>query len=124
MRIEFHRPDDEEKRTLATATWEGRAASVSSDDDDLRATLQRVFRPTSVAIDDASYRRMGTSGVVVVPPGDLGWFRAAAIVRAPAEAGLVPRFVPEITENGYDPAGNYRGFEAQIERLSARTDHR
>jgi hypothetical protein len=124
VRIEFHRADDEEKRTVATATWEGRAASVSSDDDDLHARLQRVFRPTSVAIDDASYRRMGTSGVVVVPPGDLGWFRAAAIVRAPAEAGLVPRFVPEITENGYDPAGNYRGFEAQIERLSARTDRR
>lgn len=120
MRIEFHRPDNEEKRTVATATWDGRAALVSSDDDDLRATLQRVFRPTPVAIDDASYRRMGTSGVVVVPPGDLGWFRAVAIVRAPAEAGLIPRFVPEIAENGYDPAGNYRGFEAQVERLSAR----
>jgi hypothetical protein len=122
VKIEFHRPDDDEKRTLATAAWNGRAATVSSDDVELRMRLQRVFRATRVAIDDASYRRMGTSGVVVVPPGDLGWFRAAAIVRAPSEAGLVPRFVPEITENGYDPAGNYREFEAQVERLSERTD--
>jgi hypothetical protein len=121
VKIEFHHPDDEERRTVAIATWSGRAATVTSDDDDLRAALQRVFRPAPVAIDDASYRRMGTSGVVVVPPGDLGWFRAAAIVRAPAETGLVPRFVPEVTENGYDPAGNYRDFEAQVERLSART---
>jgi hypothetical protein len=119
VRIEFHRPDDEQKRTVATATWDGSAATVSGEDDDLRATLQRVFRPSPVAIDDASYRSMGTSGVVVVPPGDLGWFRAAAIVRARAEAGVVPRFVPEITENGYDPAGNYRGFEEQVERLSS-----
>jgi hypothetical protein len=120
VRIEFHRPDDEEKRTVATAVWDGHAAAVSSEDEDLRASVQRVFRPTPVAIDDPSYRSMGTSGVVVVAPGDLGWFRAAAIVRAPAEAGLVPRFVPEIVENGYDPAGNYRGFEEQVERLSAR----
>jgi hypothetical protein len=122
VRIEFHRPEDEEKRAVASATWDGRAAIVACDDDELRATLQRVFRPTPVAIDDASYRQMGTSGVVVVQPGDLGWFRAAAIVRAPSEAGLVPRFVPEITENGYDPAGNYREFEAQIEHLSAPAD--
>jgi hypothetical protein len=121
VRIEFHRPEDEEKRTVAIATWNGHAATISSDDDQLRATLQRVFRPSPVAIDDSSYRRMGTSGVVVVPPGDLGWFRAVAIVRAPSEAGLVPRFVPEVTGNGYDPAGNYRGFEEQVERLSART---
>jgi hypothetical protein len=121
VRIDFHRLGDEEKRTVATAIWDGRAATVTCDDDDLRVTLQRVFRPTPVSIDDASYRRMGTSGAVVVPPGDLGWFRAVALVRAPSEAGLVPRFVPEVTENGYDPAGNYRGFEAQVERLSART---
>ncbi len=105
---------------MATAVWDGRAAAVTSDDGRLREALERVFRPTPVAIDDASYRRMGTSGVVVVQPGDLGWFRAAAIVRAPAEAGVIPRFVPEVVESGFDPAGNYREFEAQVERLAAR----
>ena len=95
---------------------------VECDDDDLRAALERAFRRTPVITDDASYRRFGTHGEVMIPPGDLEWFRAAAFVRAPAEAGVDARLVPGVTEGGYDPAAQYRGFEDSIERLSRRLD--
>jgi len=120
MLIEFFRADDEEHATVATARWREAIVEVTSDDDDLRAVLEHAFRATPIVTDDASFRRMGTSGDVVLPPGDLEWFRAVALQRATAESGLAARAVPGITEGGFDPAAGYRGFEDQVERLSAR----
>lgn len=115
------RPDDEQKQVLATATWDGHGVAVTADDEDLRSVLRRAFRPTPVAVDDGAYRRMGTSGSVVIQPGDLTWFRAAALTRATAESGLVARVVPGRADGGYDPAAGYRRFDEQLERLDART---
>jgi hypothetical protein len=120
VKVEFHRPDDEQQTTVATVAWDGGRVGIESDDEDIGAQLAHAFRPTPVVTDDAAYRSLGTSGPVMIQPGDLVWFRAAAKVRASAETGLVPRFVPEITEGGFDPAAGYRTFEEQIERLTVR----
>ena len=75
-----------------------------------------MFRPAPVAVDDPSLRTSGTSGPVLVPPGSLSWFRAAAQVRA-GEEGLASRLVPTARgAPGWDPAGSYRSFEEMIER--------
>ncbi len=105
---------------VGTATWiDGRAVIDSNDDEDGEA-LERAFRCTPVVLtDDASYRRQGTHGEVLVPPGSLEWFRAVAFNRAPAEAGVEARLVPGITEGGYDPAAGYRRFAESLERLSS-----
>ena len=92
---------------------------VDCDDEDLRTALERAYRKTPVVTDDASYRRLGTHGEVLIHPGDLEWFRAASFVRVPAEAGLEVRLVPRVTEGGFDPAAGYRPFEEAIERLNA-----
>jgi hypothetical protein len=120
MRVELYRPDDEEKRTVATADWDGRDVMITSQDEALRDSLARTFRRTPVVVDDPSYRRMGTSGEVVIQPGDLEWFRAVAHVRALTEAGVAARFVPGTVEGGYDPAANYRTFQEQLELLDER----
>jgi len=128
MKVEFSRPApppaDGSEATPAspshvgTATWvDGRA--VIDSDDAVRETLERAFRSTPVVTEDASYRRQGTHGEVLVPPGSLEWFRAVAFTRATAEAGVEARLVPGITEGGYDPAAGYRGFEESLERLAA-----
>lgn len=117
MRVELYRPDDEEKRTVATADWDGRDVTIVSADEALRDALARAFRRTPVVVDDPSYRRMGTSGEVVVQPGNLEWFRAVAQARVPEETGLAARLVPGITEGGFDPAAGYRTFQEQLERL-------
>jgi hypothetical protein len=117
VKVELHRPDEPDT-VLATITWNGGEPIVDTDDDSLRATLLRVFRRTPVVIDDASYRRLGTAGPVMIQPGALEWFRAVVQSRTPAEAGLVGRFVSGLTEGGFDPAAGYRTFEDQIERLT------
>ena len=121
MKVEFYLPDDEERKTAATAEWDGRDVTITCPDDELRSALARSFRRTPVVTDDASYRRLGTSGEVVIQPGDLEWFRAAAQVRAPAETGLHARLVPGAIVGGFDPAGGYRTFEDGLERLDAQT---
>jgi hypothetical protein len=121
MKVEFASPDDEEKEPVASADWDGHEVTVSSDDDAVRERLARAFRRTPVVIDDAAYRRMGTSGEVVVEPGDLQWFRAVAQVRVPAETGLVARFIPGAPAGGFDPAAGYRRFRDQVERLDERS---
>jgi hypothetical protein len=122
MKVEFYRGDDEEHLSVATAEWDGHDVTITCEDDALRAALARAFRRTPVQVaNDSSYRRLGTSGDVVVPPGDLEWFRAAAGVRVPAEAGVAARFVPGIREGGFDPAANYRLFQDQLERLDRGT---
>lgn len=117
MKVELHRPDQPDA-VVATVNWTDRQPVIETDDDDLRTALQKVFRRTPVVIDDASYRRMGTAGEVLIQPGDLEWLRAVVRARIPAETGLAGRFVPGITEGGFDPAANYRTFEEQIERLT------
>lgn len=117
MKVELH-PPDQPDAVVATISWiEGRSV-IDTDNDVLRATLERVFRRTPVVSDDPSYRRMGTAGEVLIQPGDLEWFRAVVQARVPVETGLAARFVPGVTEGGFDPAAGYRKFEEQIERLT------
>jgi hypothetical protein len=100
--------------------WLDDRVVVDAGDPELKASIERAFRPIPVVVDDPSLRYPGTRGDSVVQPGDLGWFRAVAYVRVPAETGLVARSVPGITVGGYDPAANYRRFPDQIERLESR----
>ena len=126
MKVEFLRlaPEtaegSEAARTLiATAVWVDGRPVISCDDDDVRKALERAFRSTPVVTADASYRRLGTHGEVMVQPGTLEWFRAVAFNRATAEAGVEARLVPGITEGGFDPAAGYRRFDEALERLSS-----
>ena len=121
MNVEYYQPEDEQKLTVATASWDGREVAITSDDDEIRASLAHAFRRTPVVVDDASLRRLGTSGPSTLQPGDLEWFRAVARYRATTETGLDARFVPGTIVGGFDPAANYRRFEEQIERLDARS---
>jgi hypothetical protein len=112
MRAEFFRRDDP-KAVVGTALWEARLVRVHSDDPGVHEALQRVFRPTPVAVDDPTLRDPAAGGVSVVEPGDLHWFRTAAVVRGPRE-DLGVRFVTE-TPGGWDPAGAYRPLEAWVD---------
>jgi hypothetical protein len=134
LRVEFHPPHEPTEpapqqppgppppplsppAAVASATWLGGRVVVEADDPELKASIERAFRPIPVVVDDPSLRYPGTSGESVLQPGDLEWFRAVAQIRVPAETGLVPRSVPGVTVGGYDPAANYRRFPEQIERL-------
>ncbi len=119
MQVEFLRGEGEDRTVVGSARYKDGEVTVAADEDEVRARLIRAFRRTPVAIDDASYRSLGTRGEVVLQPGDLEWFRAVALTRAMAETGLSARFVPEIEQGGYDPAAGYRTFEDQIERLAS-----
>jgi hypothetical protein len=107
---------------VAVVTWGEGGVTAESDDPDVAARLRRAFRATPVVVDDPTRRYPGTRGESILQPGDLEWFRAVALVRAPAETGLVPRFVPNPSAGGYDPAANYRRFTEQMERLDALRD--
>jgi hypothetical protein len=107
MRAQFFRADAPDT-VVGTATWDGRSARVEADDQEVRRLIQRVFRPAAVAVDDAASRPPGTTGLVVVEPGDLAWFRAAARVRG-AEAGLGARLTTE-RPGGWDPALDSRTY--------------
>ena len=120
MRVEFASPDDEQKATVATVEWRDGAVIISSEDEQVRTKLAHAFRRTPVVTDDPSYRRLGTSGPVVLQPGDLAWFRAVAQGRAETETGFEARFVPGAPVGGFDPAAGYLPFEEQVERLDAR----
>ena len=115
MRAEFFKPD-EAARIVGTADWDGAGLHIEAKDDEARLALSRVFRPTPVTVDDPSLRASGTSGPVVLPPGSLSWFLAAARIRAPAE-GLSVRIRPGGKASmGWDPAGAYRTFGEALER--------
>lgn len=105
---------------VGTAVWRDGVVEIEAGDE-LRPALEHVFRKTPVVTDDAAYRRFGTHGAVQIQPGDLEWFRAAAQVRAAAEAGVIARLVPGVSEGGFDPAAGYRTFEDSIERLESNT---
>jgi hypothetical protein len=132
MKVEFYMPvpappaDQPDAKPdpptlVGSAVWRDGKVVIDADDLDIRSKLERAFRLTPVVTDDAAYRRFGTHGVVQIQPGDLGWFRAAAQVRASAEAGVIARLVPGVTEGGFDPAAGYRTFEESIERLESNT---
>jgi hypothetical protein len=116
MKFEMHTPDEPDT-VVATATWDAGRVVVEASDPVLRDRLQRVFRHTPVIVDDASYRRLGTHGDVVLEPGDLEWFRAVAHARLSKETDLVARLVAGAREGGYDPAAGTGTFESAIERL-------
>jgi hypothetical protein len=117
MRVEFTRPDAPDT-VVATAIWGHPAVTVEAEDEAVRHTLVRAFRPTPVVVDAPALRRQGTHGEVVVQPGSLEWFREVAKVRATQESGLSARLVPGVTEGGYDPAAQYRTFEESVELLT------
>jgi len=116
VRAELYRPDAADA-VVAVAAWEGKQARLDVKDASVPG-LDRIFRPTPIAIDDPALRHPGTSGPVVLQPGDLEWFRAALLIRAP-ELGLAVRFVSGAVVGGYDPASQYRSFEEQVERLTS-----
>lgn len=122
MNVEFYDLEDEQRLSVATASWDGRDVTITASDDERRATLAHAFRRTPVAVEGAGERRIGTSGPAVLQPGDLEWFRAVASQRATAESGLGARFVPGRVIGGFDPAAGYRPFEEQVERLDARAN--
>jgi hypothetical protein len=118
VRADFYREGDPET-VVGSARWNGRRAEVSSSEDEVRAALTRVFRPTPVAADDPTLRSHGALGDVVVPPGSLEWFRLAALHRA-ASADLRVRLVPEVmVRTGWDPASAYRTFQQAVTLLEA-----
>ena len=102
---------------MGTATWDGRRLEVRAEDPQARSAIERVFRPTPVAVEDRALRRAGTRGEVVLQPGSVEWFEGAAFARA-REVGLVARVVRPRLEGGWDPAANSRRFRDQVRRLA------
>ena len=118
MRADFYLSEDPET-VVGTARWTGRRAEVSASDDQVRATLTRLFRPTPVVVDDPSQRSRGAVGEVVVQPGSLEWFRLVGPARAPS-AGLQVRLVPEVpVKTGWDPAADYSTFRKVVSHLES-----
>ncbi|MFN8232345.1 MAG: hypothetical protein U0V56_02295 [Actinomycetota bacterium] len=119
MKVEFHLPDAPDE-VLVTAAWRDGEVEVTSEDETRRARVEKAYRRTPASVDDGAYRRLGTSGEVVIAPGSLEWFRAVTQSRAQSETGLVSRTVPDVRRGaGFDPAAGYRPFEEQVERISA-----
>lgn len=122
MRAELYRSEDPEV-VVAVAVWrDGRALLEPAEgaSDGAPEGLASIFRPTPVVVEDPSLRQQGTHGETVLEPGSLEWFRSALLTRVEA-LGLSVRFVPGVTEGGWDPAAQYRTFEQQVERLAERS---
>jgi hypothetical protein len=111
MRAEFFRPDDPEG-VVGVAVWNGASASIDAENDQDREVLERIFRPSPVQVTAPSMSPGGRIQEVVVEPGDLEWFRMAAMTRAEGE-GLAVRFVTD-RPGGWDPAGTYRSMRAWV----------
>jgi len=123
VRAAFYRLDNPDS-VVGTALWNGARTDGEADDESVRQAIRRIFRATPVLIDDPSMRSYGTAGPVVLPPGSLNWFRAAAEARSGSE-GLGVRFVPELEgAMGWDPAGAYRTFNDAIERKERTSSRR
>jgi hypothetical protein len=116
VRADFLRPNAPD-RILGSARWtDGGRVSTEAPDQESHRILERIFRSAPVAVEDPSLRSFGTAGPIVLQPGSLRWFQAAARHRASAE-GLIVRFVDEEQgAMGWDPAGAYRPFAEAIER--------
>jgi hypothetical protein len=102
---------------VGSAVWAPEGVTVEAEDDAVRRAIDRILRPVPIVVDDPSLRSYGTSGPVVLSPGSLRWFQAAAAVRS-KEDGLAVRFVPRGgAAMGWDPAGAYRTFNDAVERM-------
>jgi hypothetical protein len=101
VRAEFFRADAPD-RVVGVAVWDGRRVHIETADPQVRQALERVFKPSSIAVDDPSMRSGGTSGPTVVAPGDEEWFRSAARLRGEQEH-LSLRLVVD-RQAGWDPA--------------------
>ncbi len=101
MRAELYRAEEPD-RLVAAAAWRDARTVFESTDEDAVALLRRVFRPAPVPVDSSAFRPPGTTGLAVVEPGDIEWFRVAATVRGRAE-GLDVRLVTG-ARGGWDPA--------------------
>jgi hypothetical protein len=118
LRAEFYDPDSPDE-VVGSALWTRGGPVIEATADATRERLGRILRPTPVVDEDPSLRSFGTAGPSVLAPGSLRWFEAAARSRAPAE-GLSVRFVAlQDASVGWDPAGAYRPFTEQVERLAA-----
>lgn len=118
MRADIFRQNAPEE-IVGRARWTGSGVEIEGDEK-VRASVERVFRPTPVVADDPALRPAGTSGPVVLPPGSLSWFVHTARSRSGAE-GLAVRLVAEdSTAMGWEPAAAYRSFWETFER-KART---
>jgi hypothetical protein len=138
LRVEFHRapepsepepvsvpgskpaPPPPPEPAVAVVSWRDGRAIVDSDDPAVAEGLRRAFRATPIVVDDPARRYPGTRGESILQPGDLEWFRGVALVRAPAETDLIPRFVPSPGVGGVDPPPHDPTFPEQVERLEAR----
>jgi hypothetical protein len=102
---------------VGSASWDGSRLEIEALDEEVRGALRTIFRRTALATEDASLRRRGTSGTVLLQPGTNEWFRAAAFERAP-DVGLVARAVPGVEEGGgWDPAAQSTTFRRSVDRL-------
>ncbi len=114
MRAEFFLADRPE-HLAASAAWSGSEIEIDTSDETIRPLVRRIFRPAPVVVEDAALRGAGSAGPVVLQPGSLHWFAAAARARS-HEEGLDMRLVPEGTGRmGFDPAGLYRSLDEQVE---------
>jgi hypothetical protein len=109
-------PQNGTETVVAVATWTDGGSSVEVLDPSIPG-LDAIVRPTPVVVDDASLRQPGTSGEVLLQPGDLQWFLAAVRTRA-AALGLSVRFLAQGGPGGWDPASQYRRFDQQVEKLA------
>jgi hypothetical protein len=107
MRAEFFRPDKPEE-VLAVVAWDGHGPSIESADNSVMESLERIFRASPVTREPEGRGKASS----VIEPGDLNWFRTAAMTRGERE-GLAVRFVSE-TPGGWDPAGTYRSMGAWV----------
>jgi hypothetical protein len=115
VRANFSRLEDSDE-VVGSGVWTGHGVEIRADRDEVRQAIRRVFRSIPLAVDDPSLRSFGTSGPVLLTPGTLRWFAAAARSRAAGE-GFRVRLVPGGgNAMGWDPAGAYRTFLAAVER--------
>lgn len=110
MRAEFFHADEPDT-LVGSATWNGRSTAIDAGGDaDVHDVLERIFRPIPVVADDPALRPVGSTGPVLLEPGDLRWFMTAARSRGASEGLGVRLVVDDAGGMGWDPAGAYRPF--------------
>jgi hypothetical protein len=115
VRAEFTLPDAPDE-VIGAASWDGHAVRLDDVQTAHRDAIARIFRPIPVVVDDRALRGAGSEGPVLLEPGDLRWFIAAATTGAQQE-GLAVRLVTAAAAAiGWDPAGAYRTFARSVER--------
>jgi len=117
MRAEFRRSDEDE--VVGSATWTGGVPTIDAADGDVLAALGRGFRAVPLVVDEPSLRPFGTRGPMVIHPGSVVWFEAAARARAEAEGLRVSIVSDRARLPGWDPAGAYLPLLQTVE-LKAR----